>query len=503
MGSDSDTMGGWNNLLWIRFATFFWIITITIAEQRQEDELGDTRNAKGLFPNVFNLAATSEITANATCGETKAGAETYCKLVEHVLLREDEKRSRTKSSREPQCGVCDSTSSSPDKRHPISNAIDGTNRWWQSPTLQNGKQYEWVTIALDLGEIYQVAYVIVKSAISPRPGNWILERSIDGIIYKPWQYYALSDSECWETYGIRPTIGKPRYRTDDEVICTSYYSKLDPLENGEIHTSLVNGRPGVDGPSIKLRDFTKARYVRLRLQKIRTLHADLMTLQSDEPERIDKSVTRRYFYSIKDISIGGQCVCSGHAESCSSDSSTGKQHCVCEHNTCGENCERCCPLFNQKLWRPGTSLDGAACERCECYGHADSCHYDPKVADGKQSINTNGIYEGGGVCDKCKHHTIGINCEQCEDGYFRAANILRNHSRPCKKCQCDGLGMTGMCVKDDTHQKEGLEPGDCLCKPGYTGKRCDKCAVGYRNTSSSLCEPCPCHSAGTLSLIHI
>lgn len=79
----------------------------------------------------------------------------------------------------------------------------------------------------------------MKSAISPRPGNWILERSPDGIIYKPWQYYALTDSECWHAYGIRPTVGKPYYRTDDEVICTSYYSKLNPLEGGEVSTSSI------------------------------------------------------------------------------------------------------------------------------------------------------------------------------------------------------------------------------------------------------------------------
>jgi hypothetical protein len=39
------------------------------------------------------------------------------------------------------------------KRHPIRYAIDGSNRWWQSPTLQNGRQYEWVTITIDLKQV--------------------------------------------------------------------------------------------------------------------------------------------------------------------------------------------------------------------------------------------------------------------------------------------------------------------------------------------------------------
>lgn len=52
-----------------------------------------------------------------------------------------------------------------------------------------------------LEQVYQVAYVVVKSAISPRPGNWILERSVDGVTFLPWQYYALSDGECLARYG--------------------------------------------------------------------------------------------------------------------------------------------------------------------------------------------------------------------------------------------------------------------------------------------------------------
>ena len=39
---------------------------------------------------------------------------------------------------------------------------------------------------------------------------------------------------------------------------------------------------------------------------------------------------------------------------------------------------------------------------CECFGHADKCHYDQNVADKKLSINTLGKYQGGGVCDDCK-----------------------------------------------------------------------------------------------------
>lgn len=41
------------------------------------------------------------------------------------------------------------------------------------------------------------------------------------------------------------------------------------------------------------------------------------------------------------------------------------------------------------------------------------------------------------------------------------------------------------------------KPGDCICKPGFGGRRCDICAPGYRNHPK--CEPCPCNRAGSLN----
>jgi hypothetical protein len=53
-----------------------------------------SKPAQGLFPSVFNLAADADVTSNATCGQSASdGPEIYCRLVEHVYVRE------------PQCGV--------------------------------------------------------------------------------------------------------------------------------------------------------------------------------------------------------------------------------------------------------------------------------------------------------------------------------------------------------------------------------------------------------------
>ncbi|KAJ7400530.1 hypothetical protein BTVI_104660 [Pitangus sulphuratus] len=289
----------------------------------------------------------------------------------------------------------------PREQHPISSAIDGTNNWWQSPSIQNGRQYHWVTITLDLRQVFQVAYVIIKAANAPRPGNWILERSIDGTEFRPWQYYAISDTECLTRYNITPRIGPPTYKRDDEVICTSYYSRLVPLEHGEIHTSLINGRPSADDPSQKLLEFTSARYIRLRLQRIRTLNADLMTLSHNDPKELDPIVTRRYYYSIKDISVGGMCICYGHARSCPLDEVT-------------------------------------------------------KVSP----------YE----------------------------------DHPCYPCDCDPFGsLSSDCVKDEHHSdsQRGTWPGQCQCREGYTGEKCDRCAFGYRGYPN--CLRCNCSLIGSIN----
>lgn len=77
-------------------------------------------------------------------------------------------------------------------------------------------------------------YVIVKAGPSPRPGSWALERSLDGNIWKPWQYFAVSDHDCWNRFGARSVPHNYNFQTDTEVVCTTYFSRLKPLDGGEV-----------------------------------------------------------------------------------------------------------------------------------------------------------------------------------------------------------------------------------------------------------------------------
>lgn len=100
--------------------------------------------AGGLFPQLFNVATRALITVNATCGQN--GREEYCKLVDAY----PHKKWAT------QCGICNAHSSDVAKHRPIESVISTVNmhdQWWQSPTLQYGRNYEYITITLDLKQV--------------------------------------------------------------------------------------------------------------------------------------------------------------------------------------------------------------------------------------------------------------------------------------------------------------------------------------------------------------
>ncbi|CAL8399521.1 unnamed protein product [Gadus morhua 'NCC'] len=68
------------------------------------------------------------------------------------------------------------------------------------------------------------------------------------------------------------------------------------------------------------------------------------------------------------------CICYGHAQSCPWDPVTKKLQCVCEHNTCGESCDECCPGYHQEPWQPGTITEGNTCQSVASRGGAgDRC----------------------------------------------------------------------------------------------------------------------------------
>ncbi|KAK3929045.1 Laminin subunit alpha [Frankliniella fusca] len=434
-------------------------------------------HAEVLTPPYFNLATKRRVTATATCGEDSQGPELYCKLVGANADRD----ANINLIQGQVCDHCDASDA--EKRHPAEYAVDGFETWWQSPPLSRGMKYNEVNLTIDLGQTFHVAYVFIKMANSPRPAVWVLERSTDnGKTYKPWQYFADSPSECEALFGPETLLPITR---DDQVYCEMEYSKIVPLEGGEIVVSFLNKRPSANDffNSTILQEFTRATNIRLRFLRTKNLLGHLMSVARQDP-----TVTRRYFYSIKDISIGGRCVCNGHAENCAitDPNDQYKLLCSCQHHTCGTNCEMCCPGYEQKRWRQSQHYEPFQCEPCNCHGHSDKCVYDEEVDDKHLSIDIHGNYEGGGVCQNCRHNTEGINCNRCKAGYYRPYGKLLNATDVCQPCQCNDRRYTGNCA-------EGT--GLCECKANFTAPYCDSCNTGYFDYPE--CKECECFINGT------
>lgn len=176
----------------------------------------------------------------------------------------------------------------------------------------------------------------------------------------------------------------------------------------------------------------------------------------------------QYFYSIKDINIGGRCVCNGHASQCDQSSIMDpyKSSCNCQHNTDGSQCEQCRAGYHQYQWRRATISDPFVCEKCNCNGHSEDCYFDEEVAKKNLSVNIHGENVGGGVCQNCQHHTNGINCDLCENGYYRPYNKPIDAIDVCQPCNCDMKFSTGNCIEGS---------GVCECRKNYQSPDCDKC----------------------------
>lgn len=51
-------------------------------------------------------------------------------------------------------------------------------------------------------QVYEIFSFKIKSAESAIPKAWILERSLDGDNYEPWQFFAVDDADCMSRYNL-------------------------------------------------------------------------------------------------------------------------------------------------------------------------------------------------------------------------------------------------------------------------------------------------------------
>uniref|UniRef100_A0A3Q3WN96 Uncharacterized protein n=1 Tax=Mola mola TaxID=94237 RepID=A0A3Q3WN96_MOLML len=177
--------------------------------------------------------------------------------------------------------------------------------------------------------------------------------------------------------------------------------------------------------------------------------------------------------ALSDLQVGGRCKCNGHASRCRRDDA-GRAMCVCEHHTAGPDCDVCEDFYYDRPWHRATPTHPNPCVACECNGHSNKCRFSMEV------FQQSGRHSGG-VCLKCRHNTAGRHCQYCQNGYTRDYGKPLNHRKACHACQCHPLGAVGRWCNQTS--------GQCLCREGVTGLRCNRCAPGFKQGTSPL-RPC-------------
>ncbi|XP_060040806.1 laminin subunit beta-3 [Erinaceus europaeus] len=465
------------------------------------------------YPPVGDLLVgrTHLLHASSTCGLSRP--ETYCTQYGEWQVK---------------CCRCDSRLPHSYNGHRVENvATSGPARWWQS---QNDVSP--VSLQLDLDGRLQL-HDISMDFRGPLPAGLLIERSVDkGRTWRVYQYLA---ADCEATF---PHVRQGRPQSWGDARCQPL--PLSPgrwPDGGKVHLSLLDLASGVPATrSQKIQELGEITNLRVNFT-----HLAPLPQRSVYPPSAYVAVSR--------LRLQGSCFCHGHADRCAPPSpppgaprgpaSTLQVHeaCVCQHNTAGPNCERCAPLFNDRPWAPADDQDPHACQRCDCNGHSETCHFDPAALEASGGAH-------GGVCDDCQDHTEGPHCEHCQLHYFRNRRPGAPAQEACIPCECDPDGavpgapcdrLSGQCVCKDHVQGERCdlckpgftalsqanpqgcrrcecsvlgsrrdmpcdeESGRCLCLPHVVGPQCDQCApLHWKLASGRGCEPCACDPHNSL-----
>ncbi|CAH1774180.1 unnamed protein product, partial [Owenia fusiformis] len=141
------------------------------------------------------------------------------------------------------------------------------------------------------------------------------------------------------------------------------------------------------------------------------------------------------------------------------------EECACPTGYTGLSCEECAKGFR----RVQTGRFLGECVACNCNGHSNDCD------------------EATGVCKDCQHNTEGSQCELCRAGFYGDAR--RGSPTDCLACPCPltepSNQFTRECFLDSDNEVT------CRgCPEGYEGRRCERCAPGYKGDPTRLGDKC-------------
>ncbi|XP_074474963.1 netrin-G2 isoform X6 [Sebastes fasciatus] len=367
---------------------------------------------------------------------------------------------------------CDA--SNPDLAHPPQLMQDkernGLLTYWQTVTWRRHPEPLLANISMSWNKTLELTDDILFTFEYGRPTIMVLDKSMDhGRYWQPYQFYA---DDCMDAFNMQPKRVRDLSPANiTRVICTEQYSRWVGSKSDKNVKFEVRARFAVFA-GLKLQNMDSL-YTRMESMKgLRDFFTFTnLRLRLLRPALGGTYVQRdnllKYFYAISNIEVPSRCKCNLHASQCLLQE--GNLQCQCEHNTTGQDCQRCKKGFKAKSWKAGSYLptpNGTpnTCtiagphsgSNCECYGHSNRCSY----------IDYLNII----TCVSCKHNTRGQNCQHCRLGYFRNASAELDDESVCIECNCNQMGS----VHDRCNGT-----GFCQCKDGATGAKCDDCLFGY------------------------
>jgi len=192
-----------------------------------------------------------------------------------------------------------------------------------------------------------------------RPGQIKVEKSTDfGATFTPWHYLVTprASIQCIRQFGVEAQSVISRV---DQVLCTEY-TKYVPLEFNETIFIQLNHQQRGDGTPDP---YTPGLQAWMNATGVRFTFTGLF-------RKFDRMSKLWHHYTVREIQVTGRCDCKGHANGthCPLNQTTGLRTCQCEGNTCGLQCDQCCPLYNQIPWKIGNGAPwindpAASCER--------------------------------------------------------------------------------------------------------------------------------------------
>ncbi|XP_062868176.1 netrin-G2 [Trichomycterus rosablanca] len=369
----------------------------------------------------------------------------------------------------------------------------GLVTYWQSQTWRRYPEPLLANITLSWNKSLELTDDIEVTFEYGRPTVMALEKSLDhGRTWQPYQYYA---DDCLDIFGMPARQARDLTATNaTRVICTELYSRWVGAKGDKVVRFETRTRLGIfAGPRLRDTEALYARFESTRGLREFFTFTDLR-LRLLRPALGGTYVQRdnllKYFYAISNIEVPSRCKCNLHASQCVLED--GNLQCVCEHNTTGQDCQRCKKGFKAKSWKPGSYLPTpsgtpntcaqagtSSGSNCECNGHSNRCSY----------IDYLNIV----TCVSCKHNTRGQNCQHCRMGYYRNASAELDDESVCVECGCNQMGSL--------HDRCNAT-GFCQCKDGTMGTKCDECLPGYywkHGCHPNVCddELLMCHNGGT------